>query len=199
MYFTKRQLEVLDFIRRFRSRHRVAPTLEEMAAHFRLSKVTILEHVRRLEAKGALRRTPNHARSIELLDAPESSGGRRALPVLGVVEAGRPSSPFEVPEEFALTDCVRDPADLHLLRVRGESMIGDDIRDGDLVLVDRRRTAREGDIVVAATPDAEVTLKRIFRTDDGVELRPSNETMPVIHLEAADVRGVVVGLVRRFR
>lgn len=199
MYFTKRQLEVLDFIRRFHARQRMAPTLEEMAAHFRVSKVTILEHVRRLEAKGVIRRTPNHARSIELVEEPRAADTRTTLPILGDVEAGQPSPPYEVAEEFDLATWVRDPNDLHLLRVRGESMIEDDIREGDLVLVDRRRKVHDGDIVVAATPDGDVTLKRIFRDTDGVVLRPANAAMKAIHLDSADVRGVVVGLIRRLR
>ncbi len=199
MYFTKRQLEVLDFIRHFLANFRVAPTLDEMATHFHVSRVTVLEHVRALESKGVLKRTKNRARSIELNESePDGGLGSLMLPILGDVRAGAPCPPFEVPEEFDLNSWISNPGDFHLLRVQGESMIEDHISEGDLVLVDRRRIANDGDIVVAATSDGEVTLKRIYRERNGVRLQPSNSSMSPIHLDSVSVRGVVVGLIRRY-
>ena len=200
MYFTKRQLEVLDFIRHFVEHHRVAPTLDEMAAHFQVSRITIHEHVKALEKKQVLKRTRNRARSIELIESVPDSRDEAGLilPVLGTIQAGTPSQPFEVPEEFDFDGWIRNPSDFHLLRVTGDSMINDHIDEGDLVLVNRTQNARDGDIVVAATPDGEVTLKRIYREENRVRLQPSHPTMQPMYYESADVRGVVVGLIRRF-
>lgn len=198
MYFTKRQLEVLDFIRHFVRQNRVAPTLDEMALQFRVSRITIHEHVKALEKKGVLRRTPNRARSIELIeDEPGGQDDGLMLPILGLVQAGSPREPFEVPEEFDFQNWIHNPGDHHLLRVTGESMIDDHIEDGDLVLVDRKKSANEGDIVVAATPEGEVTLKRIYRHEQGVRLQPSHPTMKPMIVDNAVVRGVVVGLIRK--
>ncbi|MBI4881912.1 MAG: repressor LexA [Planctomycetes bacterium] len=199
MFLTKRQLQVLDFLRSFLERFRVAPTLDEMAAHFKVSRITIHEHLRSLEDKGVIRRTKNRARSIELVEqhAPEVPPGL-LLPILGLVRAGAPCQPFENPEPFDLANWIRDPSDYHLLRVAGESMIQDHIADGDLVLIDRRRAPIDGDIVVAATPDGDVTLKRIYREAGGVRLQPSHPDMQPLRYASAEVRGVVVGLIRKF-
>lgn len=199
MYFTKRQLEVLDFIRSFLARERIAPTLDEMAQHFQVSKITILDHLKALEQKGVLKREKNRARAIELVE-PEAEGGAErdlVLPVLGLVQAGSPSEPFENPEEFDVSGWLSRPGDVHLLRVAGESMIEDHIAEGDLVLVDRRKRPTDGDIVVAATDEGGVTLKRIYREGDRVRLQPSNSSMQPMYFERAEVRGVVVGLLRQ--
>lgn len=200
MYFTKRQLEVLDFIRQFIAQQRVSPTLDEMASHFHVSRITIHEHVKALEKKKVLSRVKNRARSIELHEHPstEESASGLMLPILGTIAAGSPSQPFEVPEEFDFDGWIKNPGDFHLLRVTGDSMIDDHIDEGDLVLVNRNQTARDGDVVVAATPDGEVTLKRIYREKDRVRLQPSHPTMQPMYYDSADVRGVVVGLIRRF-
>jgi repressor LexA len=209
MYFTKRQLEVLDFVRHYIAEFRVAPTLEEMADHFRVSKITIHDHLKTLEEKGVLRRIKNRARAIEIVDEalPEASRGsaesgrgeeRLVLPVLGLVQAGSPHEPFENPDEFDVRGWLDRPGDFHLLRVQGESMIEDHIAEGDLVVVDRRKRPRNGDIVVAATPDGGVTLKRIFDEGHRVRLQPSNAAMEPMYFDSADVRGVVVGLMRQF-
>lgn len=199
MYFTKRQLEILDFLRQFIAKFRFAPTLEEMADHFQVSKITIHDHVKTLEEKGVLRKAKNRARAIELVEE-ESEGAddRLVLPVLGLVQAGSPHEPYENPEEFDLHGWVDKPGDLHLLRVTGESMIEDHIAEGDLVLVDRKRSPRDGDIVVAATPEGGVTLKRIFREANRIRLQPSNANMAPMYFESAEVRGVVVGLLRQY-
>lgn len=200
MYFTKRQLEVLDFIRHYHSQNQgLTPTLCEMASQFNVSRTTIHGHVEALVKKGVLRKTPNQTRSIELVeeDGFEESHDT-CLPILGMIQAGTPSSPFEVPEEFNFTDWIQNPSDYHLLKVTGESMIEDHINEGDLVLVDRKKDAQNGDIVIAATPDGDVTLKRIYREKSGVRLQPSNASMEPMYFDNADVRGVVVGLIRQF-
>ncbi len=203
MYLTRRQLQVLDFLRQYTARERIAPTLDEIARHFGVSRVTIHEHLGALERKGALRRDRSRARGIEL-----TPDGRKTapaeisnivLPILGQVQAGDPCEPFEVPESFDVSGWLKSPGSCHLLRVTGESMIQDQIRQGDLVLVDRKRRPVPGDIVVAAVSDGRVTLKRIFQDASGtVRLQPANPAMQPIIVDHADVRGVVIGLIRRY-
>lgn len=200
MYLTKRQLEILTFIKQYLCEHGVAPTLDEMGEQFHVSRITIHDHVKALEEKGALKRTPNRARSIELVQ--DSNAGAEPengllLPVLGIIQAGTPCYPYEVPEEFDVGAWLSPPNDHHLLRVTGDSMIDEHIQEGDLVLVDRRKSPRDGDIVVAATPDGGVTLKRIYREQGRVRLQPSNATMAPMYYDSAEVRGVVVGLLRQ--
>lgn len=200
MYLTKRQLEILNFIRQFIAANGVSPTLDEMGEHFHVSRITIHDHIKALEQKGALKRTPNRARSIELLgqdQAPPEPASNLMLPVLGLIQAGEPCYPFEAPEEFDFNSWIPAPNDHHLLQVTGESMIDEHIQEGDLVVVDRRKIPRDGDIVVAATPDGGVTLKRIYREEGRVRLQPSNKTMKPMYFATAEVRGVVVGLLRR--
>lgn len=197
MFFTKKQRNVLEFIRHYILSQGVAPTLDEMAEHFRVSRITIHEHVGALERKGALRRAKNRARAIEISEEADAAASV-ILPILGRVEAGMPSLPFEVPEQFDLQSWLRNPGDYHLLRVHGDSMIEDHISEGDLVLVDRRKQPVNGDIVVASTEDGGVTLKRIYREQGRVRLQPSNAMMEPIYVESADVRGVVIGLIRHY-
>lgn len=179
MYFTKRQLEVLDFIRRFRADQRLSPTLEEIADHFRVSKVTILEHVRRLESKGVLRRTPNQARSIELIEEAAPSASDCSIPIVGELDPGAPSRPFDLPGTFDLQRWLEDVGNLYLLRIRGDALVPDGLRDGDLLLVHRRRRSSRGAWIILGTPDGALLLRRHD---------PSRAP--------ADVRGSVLGVIR---
>ena len=122
-----------------------------------------------------------------------------SIPILGTIAAGRPLEAVEDPEDFALTDLIPRREGHYLLRVRGKSMIEDHIDDGDLVIVERRQSARNGEIVVAILEDEEATLKRFYREDRGIRLQPANATMDPIRVDDVEIRGVVRGVVRRFR
>ena len=196
-YLTKRQREIFDFIRSFQRDRGYAPSLEEIASHFGLSAAsTVHEHLANLAKKGYLRRGWNRARSIEPLVAGEAVD----VPLAGTVAAGEPIEAIEVPESIALPPGFTGRGETFVLRVKGDSMVGDGILDGDLIVVEKRRRVENGEMAVVLVGGSEATVKRFYQDGERVRLRPSNPDMEEIALPAADVevRGVVTGLVRRY-
>jgi repressor LexA len=197
---TKRQKQMVDFLENYISQHGYAPTLAEVGEYFGLSSLaTVHKHLRNLEQKGMIRRQHNHSRALELARAPENLS--RRVELLGQVAAGTPIEAIEnresisVPEEFVRRD------NTFCLRVRGDSMIDDGIRDGDYIIVEGRESADNGETVVALI-GTEATVKKFFREPDGrVRLQPANAAMQPIMVDPADlaIRGVVVGLMRHYR
>jgi repressor LexA len=199
MFLTEKQLAVLNFIRDFIRDRGISPTLDEMSQYFGVSKITVYEHVSALEKKGALRKTRNLARSIELVEPP-SGPTRRTLEVRGRIAAGSAIEAVDNPESMALDD-LAPPGDAYLLRVVGDSMIKAHICDGDLVVVQPADSARDGDIVVALLPDAstggvKATLKRFFHEADAIRLQPENDSLKPLRVRQVQVQGRVVGVVR---
>ncbi len=196
MNLTPRQLRVLEFVREFLGRHGYAPTLEEIASAFRISKITALQHLRTLEKRGAIRRTRYQARSIELC---ESTKRGDTLPLKGIIAAGEPIEAVEDSEELSLADLLNHRQSPFLLRVRGDSMIDEQIRDGDYVVCERRNTARNGETVVAILEDNEATLKKYYVERDGrVRLQPANESLAPVYPDELEIRGVVIGVLRAY-
>jgi repressor LexA len=200
---TRRQRQILDFFQEYNAAHGISPTLEEVARHFGVNKVTIFGHVSELERKGVLARAARGvSRGLQVV-AP-SSPAPGGIPVLGRIAAGAPiealeaDSSSEARELLAWEDLLPKGRDVFALRVRGRSMVEDGIHDGDLVLVERRSEARDGEVVVAILPGEEATLKRLYREPGGFRLEPSNAAMEPIHAPEVEVRGVVIGVVRRF-
>ena len=205
MLLTERQLEVLRFVRDFQKEHHMSPTLAETAAHFGVSKITIHEHLSHLECKGAIRRARGRARSIEVLWDPDDPNTAlhqpqicRPLPVAGIIAAGAPIEAIQEEEEFHLDELVPPHTNVFLLRVKGNSMIGDHICDGDMVVVEPRKVARNGETVVALIDGQEATLKRFYNDGGRIRLQPSNPAMKPIFPKNVEIQGVVIGLVRRF-
>jgi len=193
---TKRQRDILAFIRDYREEQDISPTLDEIAAHFGVNKVTIFGHVRELERKGAITKGDRHtSRSIQ--PAEEAPREVETIQILGRIAAGAPIETIEHPEELSLQDLIPPGRDIYALRVKGDSMIEDAICDGDLVLVERREEARDGETVVAVLPGEEATLKRFYLEGDGVRLQPANSTMEPIRVPAVEIRGVVVSVIRQ--
>lgn len=198
---TRRQLDILEFLRGYVDDHGISPTLEEIAAHFGVNKVTVFGHVAEMERKGVLkRRARGVSRGLEIVDPEESEGPEAPrLPVLGKIAAGAPIETIEEPEQLDLGALVPEGRDVYALQVEGTSMIEDAIADGDIVLVERRtESARDGEIVVAVLPDGEATLKRIYREKGRFRLQPANSTMEPIYTDEVEVRGVVIGVVRKY-
>lgn len=197
---TRRQHEILEYYRAFSAENGYSPTLEEVAQHFGVNKVTIFGHVAELERKGALQRSAKHvSRGLQIVDAEEQSGGHEpSVPILGRIAAGAPIETVEHPEPLAWSDLVPSDRDVYALRVRGQSMIDDGIHDGDIVLVERRSNVVDGDLVVAVLPEEQATLKRIYREKDGFRLQPSNMALRPMFAREVEVRGVVIGVVRRY-
>ncbi len=204
MMLTEKQINVLRFFRDYRKEHGIAPTLEEAAEALGVSKITIHEHLNQLTRKGAIHRDKAKARAVAILwdpDAEETAAASMpSLPILGMIAAGRPIEALEDREDVRLGELVPTGEDIYLLRVRGKSMIEDHIDDGDLVVIERRETARDGEIVVAVLEDEEATLKRFYRERNGmIRLQPANSSMEPIYTNQVQVRGVVRGVIRRFR
>jgi repressor LexA len=195
--YTPRQRAILQFIADYQKRHEVSPTLEEIGAEFGVHRVTIFQHVNALENRGALRRTAQLARSIEILD-PDFLA-KPGLPVLGSIAAGRPIEAVELADErIEAEDLLPSDGEHYALRVKGDSMIEDAICDGDLVVVRRTSQARDGDVVVAILEGEETTLKRFHRQPDGrVRLEPANSSMKPIVVAEVEIRGVVTSVIRR--
>ncbi len=194
--YTQRQRGILLFIAEYQREHGVSPTMEEIGDRFGVHRVTVFQHLNALERRGALRRSPQLARSVEILDpefAPESR-----VRILGSIAAGRPIEAVEDPETLDPAEVLPPDGEHYALRVKGESMVEDAICDGDLVVVRRTSQARNGQVVVAIVGDNEATLKRYWRQPDGrIRLEPANRTMKPIVVDEAEVRGVVVSVIRR--
>lgn len=201
MALTRRQREIYDYVCTFITDNGYSPSLEEIGARFDLASVaTVHKHVAQLVAKGWLRKAWNRSRSLEPVGA-DPAGEALTLPLLGVVSAGAPIEAIEIEERIAVpNELVRKPEASFVLRVRGDSMIDEQIRDGDFVIVERRNEVRDGDTVVAVVRGGEATLKTWQRRGAVVRLVPANARMKPIEVPASEVevRGIVRGLLRRY-
>ena len=199
MNLTPKQLRIFEFIRGFRDSHGYSPTLEEIARAFGVSKITVLQYLRALEKRGAIRRSRYQARAIELREPSGRLRPIREIPLVGAIAAGEPIEAIEEREVVDLSEIVEGRTEPFLLRVRGDSMIDEQIRDGDYVICERRSTARNGETVVAVLDNGEATLKKFFREGDGrVRLQPANPGMKPLRPKRLDIRGVVIGVLRKY-
>lgn len=202
---TAKQINVLRFFRDYHHERGIAPTLEEAARELGVSKITVHEHLNQLVKKGAARRDKARARAVSILYDPDLARGHEGgptLPLVGTIAAGQPIEAVENREEMRVDELIPHGDEYYLLKVRGKSMVEDHIDDGDLVVVERRQTASDGDIVVAILEGEEATLKRFYRDrsgSGGIRLQPANSSLDPIYPEQVEIRGVVRGVVRSFR
>jgi repressor LexA len=202
MPLTKRQREILTYLQSYADDHGYAPSFEEIAAHFNYNSLaTVHEHLSNLERKGYIKRSYNESRAIEILPS-EVFARAVELPLLGAVAAGVPIEAVTDPETISVPDeFVRRSGDHYVLRVRGNSMIDEQIRDGDFVIVNERKAADNGEMVIALINRSNATLKRFFRERDGrIRLQPANDSMTPIYVHENDItiQGIVVGVIRRY-
>ncbi len=201
MPLTKRQREILTYLQGYAEENGFAPSFEEIAAQFNYNSLaTVHEHLTNLERKGYIRRTYNESRAIEILP---SEVFRKAieLPLLGAVAAGVPieavtsNETVSVPQEF-----VRRRGNQYVLRVKGNSMIDEQIRNGDFVIVDERHNADNGEMVIALVDGQDVTLKKFYKEANRIRLQPANPTMQPIYVDpdGLQIQGVVVGVMRKY-
>ena len=197
---TRRQREILDFLNEFIEQHGYAPSLEEIGRRFGLSSLaTVHKHLTNLQEKGFIRRAWNRSRSVELV--PTRVGARALdLPLLGTVAAGVPIEAVVSAETVGVPEDLVGQRDAYALRVRGNSMIDEQIRDGDIVIVEDRKTARNGEMVIALLSGTEVTLKKFYPAGRRIRLQPANpEVEPlVVDADQVQIQGVVVGVLRRY-
>jgi len=202
MSLTKTQRAILDYLSSYMSENGYAPSFEEIAGQFNYNSLaTVHEHLSNLERKGYIKRSYNESRAIEIL--PSNIFPRAIeLPVLGSVAAGLPIEAFESQETIAVPDTfVRRAGNHYVLKVRGDSMIEDQISDGDYVVVHDRPSADNGEMVIAMLDNAGATVKRYYRERDGrVRLQPANAAMSPIYVQEHEIKvqGIVVGVMRRY-
>ncbi len=203
MAVTRRQKEVLDFIGGFVERHGYSPSFEEIARGLSLrSLATVHKHVTNLQTKGVLQRGHNRSRSIDVLPQESSHRvppSRERLPLMGRIVAGLPVEAVQTSESISLSD-ITGNKEVFALEVSGDSMRDEHIVNGDFVLVERTRAARDGEIVVALVRGSETTLKRFYVEGSTVRLQPSNAEMAPIYVPAreVEVQGRVLGMLRRY-
>jgi repressor LexA len=214
MAITKRQRQMYDFIAQFVESNGYSPSFEEIGEGMGLSSLaTVHKHITNLEKKGLLRRDYNRSRSIDVLAprgklktamnvasmAAASAQASSALPLMGRIAAGRPIETFENPETISLNDVTRSK-DVFVLEVSGDSMQDEHIVSGDYVMVEKTKTARDGEIVVALVDGSETTLKRFYKEGDKVRLQPANTAMQPIMVPAAlvQIQGRVIGVLRKY-
>jgi repressor LexA len=201
LYLTRRQKEILDFVRRHIERKGYAPTIEEIGGHFGLrSLATVHKHLANLQHKGLIRRQTYKSRALELVPT-DVSVKAVELPLLGRVAAGLPIEAVQAVETILVPADLIGKQETYVLQVKGDSMIDEQIRDGDFVIVENRTEAHDGEMVIALLRGENVTLKKLFREPGGrVRLQPANPLMEPLVVEAADVRiqGVVIGVLRKY-
>lgn len=198
MDLTEKQARVLARITQWIRDRGYPPTFQELAQELRLTEKNARDYVLILERKGYLRRRPNVARGITLLQQPTSES-LLEIPLIGRVMAGKPVEVFENHEPILVPPMLLRAGTHFVMEVRGDSMIDDGIREGDLVIVQQQLAPNNGDTVVAVV-HGEATIKRFYRHGPIVELRPANAQMSALRVDAQDVevKGVVAGLIRKY-
>ena len=191
---TQRQQEVYDMIRSLIVDRGYGPTVREIGEQFGIKSPNgVMCHLRALERKGLIRRSPNKSRAIELTELIDRS--QHSLPMAGLVAAGPTTLAFEQAESIDFGEMLFRE-DRFSLRVSGDSMIEAQIADGDYVVIQRQSTAEAGQMVVAQTPDGEATLKYWYPEQNCIRLQPANSSMEPIYVTEAQVLGIAVGVVR---
>ncbi len=201
MNYTPKQLQILKLIHQFQQEHGYSPTYAELAKQLNVSTITVFEHLQALERKNAIRRRRHEARSVEIIEPNflREHAIQKNLVVKGTIAAGLPIEAVEdaASEEMPLADVFNCKPNSFMLRVKGDSMIDDHIMDGDLIIVEGRDTADNGEIVVALDDNGQATLKRFYRENGKVRLQPSNPAMAPIIVDNCKIQGVFKGLIRR--
>jgi repressor LexA len=206
MAITRRQRQVYEFISEFVQKNQYSPSFDEIRLGIGLSSLaTVHKHISNLEKKGLLTRDYNRSRSIDLL--PPKGKFKQAmavntglvLPLVGRIAAGQPIEAIETPETISLADFVRSK-EVFVLEVRGESMRDEAILDGDYVLVEKLKTAQNGDIVVALVEGTDSTLKRFYHEGENIRLQPSNAAMTpiIVPAQSVQLQGRVIGVLRKY-
>ena len=201
MPVTARQRQVLEYISRYQDTHNQPPTIAEIGKQFKMSSSASVHSILiALEREGLIKRIPNVSRGIELIEQ-ETANDSYEIPLLGTVAAGQPI------EAILTHDTVAVPRDMvgqgrtFALRVRGDSMIEENIQDGDTIIVSAQRTAQNGQMVVALIDGNYATVKKFYREPDFIRLEPANPQFKPIFIktpERIEIQGIVRGLIRKY-
>ncbi|KKR29597.1 MAG: LexA repressor [Candidatus Woesebacteria bacterium GW2011_GWA1_39_8] len=198
----KRQRQIIDFIRQHIQTNGSAPTLRQIADALGVSSLaTVHEHLQTLEDKKLIKRKRGKTRSIELVDETINFPSEALeVPIMGYIAAGAPIEPHTDPNAAVSipSTFISGKKRTYVLQVKGESMIEEQIRDGDFVVVEQTEEARNGEIVVALLDNGMATLKRFFKETTRIRLEPANAAMSPIFVRNVRIQGKVVGLIRRY-
>ena len=204
MPVTPKQRRVYEFIKRYIESNDEPPTIAEIGRHFQISSSASVHGILlALEREGLIKRTPNVSRGIEIIKEPAGADDedRGEIPLLGTVAAGQPI------EAILSDDTIPVPRDLHgrgrtfALRVRGDSMIEENIQDGDIIIVSSQKTADNGQMVVALIDGSYATVKKFYREPEFIRLEPANPQFKPIFIktpERIQIQGIVTGLIRKY-
>ena len=198
---TKRQKQTLDFIQSYRKKHGYAPSLEEIRKYLKLASVsTAHHHVKALEAQGFLQKDGNQPRGISV----HMTEHMVQIPLMGLIAAGQPIMALEQKETLAVprNRLPRELNNIYALKVKGQSMIDENINDGDIVLVRHQATAANGEKVVALLDNTDVTLKTFFQERGQIRLQPANKKMEPIIVRRGNtgfaIQGIVIDVIKSF-
>ena len=201
---TGRQKFILDILKKLIAKNGYPPTVREIGEEANLSSpATIHFHLKQLEDKGYIKKDDNKNRTLEILvpnEYLESDDKVVEVPLLGKVTAGSPIEAIEMPDEYFSLPAYLIPQssnEIFTLKVSGESMINVGIYDGDILIVERRNTARNGETVVAMNDNNEVTVKTFYKENGYFRLQPENDTMEPIILKECTILGKAIGLYRK--
>ena len=194
---TKKQKQIYDFIAEYVENYGYSPSLTEIGEEFGIATVsTIHKHISNLIEKGLIKKIKGVARSLELIE--KKTGDFIAIPLTGLITAGRPIEAIEIPDEVIEISKDRrfQEGELYALKVKGNSMIGDGIFDGDIAIIKKQEWADNGDTAVAIIDDNEATLKKFYKEKGRIRLQPANPTFEPIFRKQVEVRGIVVKIIR---
>ena len=207
---TPRQLQILKAIASFQCSRCYSPTIAELARELGISRTTVFEHISELRKKGLLSALPGTARSLQITceaqellsrfdggDSHSSDARSRGIPLAGRIAAGAPLEAVETSDSISFASCFGVADEIFALEVKGDSMIGEGIREGDYVICRRCSAAENGQLVVAIVDNDYATLKRFYKERERVRLQPANEDYQPIYSDNCRIEAVVVGLIRR--
>lgn len=194
---TKKQKQIYDFIAEYTENYGYSPSLTEIGDEFGIATIsTIHKHISNLIEKRLIKKIKGVARSIELIN--DKASDLMAIPLIGVITAGQPIEAIEVPDD--VVEIAKDrrfqDGELYALRVKGNSMIGDGIFDGDIAIIKKQEWADNGDTAVAIIDDNEATLKKYYKEKGRIRLQPANPTFEPIFRKNVEVRGVAIKIIR---
>ncbi len=201
---TNKQDYILKEVKKFMAKKGYPPTVRELCSLTNLSSTaTIQVHLTKLQEKGYIKKDPEKNRTIELLvdnEYDEKKDSIVSVPLLGKITAGNPIEAIEMPDEYfdLPINLINNKKEVFTLKVSGKSMINVGIYDGDIIIVERKQDAKNGDTIVAMTDQNEVTVKTFYKENGHFRLQPENDTMAPIILDNVTVLGKVIGLYRKF-
>lgn len=201
---TDKQKQILETIKKFIAKNGFPPTVREIGKELNLSSpATTHFHLSKLESKGYIKKGKSKNRTIELQvpnEYLESNSEVASIALIGTITAGNPIEAIENPNEYfsVPTSIIPKKSEVFALNVKGTSMINKGIKDGDIVVIERKKTANNGEIVAAMTNENEVTLKTFYKEQGHIRLQPENDTMAPIILDNVKILGKAIGLYRKF-